>query len=163
MRPSEHSVCNWQITKHQTWERWTQNYYTMRDHIFKAMPYPVRLLVGTMVYRGTVATLHGQGTGRYTPEEIAASRREIWEGVNDLLVAARSSKAGAPTSGAPFWVLGGEHPTEADATLFGFIVSVLLCTAGPDSQVVVKGLPVVLDYADRIQDTYFPDYEKWTL
>jgi hypothetical protein len=147
---------------HQTWERWTQNFYTMRDHIFQTMPYPVRVIVGIVVYRGTVATLHGQGTGRYTPEEIADFRREIWGGVNDLLVAARS-KSGTPSSGKPFWVLGGENPTEADATLFGFIVSVLICTAAPDSQKVVNGFPVVLDYANRIQDTYFPDYEKWKL
>lgn len=134
----------------------------MRDHVFQALPYPVRVVIGIMVYRGTVSTLHGQGTGRYTAEEIAAFRQEIWEAVNDLLLASRA-KAGKASSERPFWILGGENPTEADATLFGFIVSVLLCTAAPDSQKVVKRFPVILDYADRIQGTYFPDYEKWTL
>ncbi|KAI0133686.1 hypothetical protein BJ170DRAFT_690070 [Xylariales sp. AK1849] len=147
---------------YHSWERWTQNYYTMRDHIFQALPYPVRVVVGMMAYRGTIATLHGQGTGRYTPEEISGFRREIWEATNDLLVAARP-KSGNADAGKPFWVFGGEKPTEADTTLFGFIVSVLVCTAGPDSQKVVKAFPVILDYVGRIQDVYFPDYEKWTL
>ncbi|KAI1866778.1 uncharacterized protein JN550_007325 [Neoarthrinium moseri] len=145
---------------YHTWERWTQNYYTMRDHVFHALPYPVRLLVGMMVYRSTVATLHGQGTGRFTPEEITAFRQEIWVAVNDLLIASRSKSERAKPN-EPFWVLGGDSPTEADATLFGFIVSVLLCRAAPDSQKVVRGFPTVLAYADRIHDKYFPDYEKW--
>ncbi|KAK7993022.1 glutathione S-transferase [Apiospora saccharicola] len=162
------------------WERWTQNYYTMRDHIFAAMPYPLRVVIGLLAHRGMVATLHGQGTGRYTAEEIASFRLEIWESINSLLTASRD-KARARARGSsrspgvvwegevggkekePFWVLGGEAPTQADATVFGFVVSVLICTAGPDSQAVVKGFPVILEYADRIQDRYFPDYEKWTL
>ncbi|KAH8666853.1 hypothetical protein BX600DRAFT_511745 [Xylariales sp. PMI_506] len=157
---------------YHTWERWTQNYYTMRDHIFQALPYPVRVLVGLMVHRSAVATLHGQGTGRYSAEEIAAFRLEIWEAVNQLVVAARSTADDSSRSSSssssknkeerqPYWVMGGEGPTEADTTLFGFIVSVLVCTAAPDSQKVVRQFPTVLDYANRIQDRYFPDYEKW--
>ncbi|KAK8084241.1 hypothetical protein PG997_005512, partial [Apiospora hydei] len=151
------------------WERWTQNYYTMRDHIFGALPYPLRVVIGLLAYRGTVATLHGQGTGRYSGEEIAAFRREVWEGVDALLAASRDKARAARGNNEegegkePFWILGGEGPTEADATVFGFVVSVLICTAGPDSQKVVKGFPVILEYAERIQDRYFPDYEKWTL
>lgn len=63
----------------QGFERWIQNYYTMRDHVLWALPYPVRVLVGLLIYRNNVATLHGQGTGRFTPEEIATFRHEIWE------------------------------------------------------------------------------------
>ncbi|KAK9780082.1 putative Glutathione S-transferase [Seiridium cardinale] len=148
---------------YHTWERWVLNYYTMRNHVFQALPYPVRILVGMLVYRSTVATLHGQGTGRYSAEEIAGFRQEIWESVNDLLVESRTkSTSDSAGSQEPFWVFGGEKPTEADATLFGFIVSVLVSTAGPDSQKVVRSFPVVLDYARRIQDKYFPDYESWS-
>ncbi|KAK6067947.1 glutathione s-transferase [Seiridium cupressi] len=131
---------------------------------YHALPYPVRILVGMLVYRSTVATLHGQGTGRYSAEEIAGFRQEIWESVNDLLVESRTkSTSDSAGSQEPFWVFGGEKPTEADATLFGFIVSVLVSTAGPDSQKVVRSFPVVLDYARKIQDKYFPDYESWGL
>ncbi|KAI1775343.1 hypothetical protein F4818DRAFT_416348 [Hypoxylon cercidicola] len=142
-------------------ERWIQNYYTMRDHVLWPIPYPVRVLVGILAYRKTTATLYGQGTGRFTAEEIAVFRREIWEGFSELLVASRSSSK--DDDGEPFWALGGSNPTEADASLFAFIVSVLICTAAPDSQKVVKSFPVLLDYADRIHDRYFPDYEKWTV
>ncbi|KAI1080033.1 putative glutathione S-transferase [Whalleya microplaca] len=145
---------------YHTWERWIQNYYTMRDKVLWSIPYPVRIIVGLLIYRSTTATLHGQGTGRFTGDEIAAFRREIWESLNALLGA---SRAKSRSGGEPFWVLGGEQPTEADTTLFGFVVSALICNAGPDSQKVVRDFPIILDYASRIHDRYFPDYEKWNV
>lgn len=83
------------------------------------------MLVGLLVHRNTLRTLHGQGTGRYSDDEIRASKREIWEAVNGLLA---ESRARAPRK-EPFWALGGDKPTEADATVFGFVVSVLISTA----------------------------------
>jgi len=109
----------------QTRERWTENYYTMRDHALSAIPYPIRVLVGLLIYRSTAQTLHGQGTGRYTDDEIQNFRVEVWEAVNDLLAA---SKTKAHDEGL-FWILGGDEPTEADAALFGFVVSGLISTA----------------------------------
>lgn len=150
---------------YHAYERWTRNYYTMRDHVLWFIPYPIRVIVGLIIYRNTVAILHGQGTGRFSNDEIAEFRREIWGSINDRLTVASRVKSSRSNGDKkePFWVLGGHDPTEADATLFGFIVSVLLCTAAPESQEVVKGFPVILEYASRIHDAYFPDYEKWTL
>ncbi|RYP81171.1 hypothetical protein DL769_002119 [Monosporascus sp. CRB-8-3] len=148
---------------YHTWERWMQNYYAMRDHVLRDAPYPVRVIVGLLIYRKTTATLHGQGTGRFAPEEIAMFRLEIWEAFSDLLRVSKEKKRDVGETRGPFWALGGEDPTEADCVLFGFIVSVLICTAAPDSQKVVRGFPILLEYAGRIHDRYFPDYEKWTL
>ncbi|XDG09085.1 hypothetical protein ABKA04_008700 [Annulohypoxylon sp. FPYF3050] len=142
------------------WERWVQNYYTMRDNVLWSIPYPLRVVIGLIVYRKNVAMFHGQGTGRFTVEEIGEFRREIWEGINALLEVSRSSSKSSSDK-RPFWALGGGQPTEADTSLFGFIVSALICTAGPDSQKEVRGFPILLDYAERIHNTYFPDYEKW--
>ncbi|KAF4629526.1 hypothetical protein G7Y89_g8625 [Cudoniella acicularis] len=143
---------------YHTWERWTQNYYTMREHVLQALSYPMRVFIGLIIYRKTTATLNGQGTGHYSGEEIASFRKEIWESINALLTESKSKAS--RDEGKPFWVLGGERPTEADTTVFGFVVSVLICAAAPDSQEVVRGFPVVLEYASRIHDEYFPDYEK---
>lgn len=94
----------------------------------------MRMLVGQIVYRNHKAMLYGQGTLRLSDEEIRASKREIWGSINGVLADVRSSRAaGSPGSSdskrRPFWFLGGDDPTEVDATLFGFIVSVLLSTA----------------------------------
>lgn len=106
-------------------ERWVDNYYTMRDYALGAIPYPVRVVVGIFAYRKLVSTLHGQGTGRFTNEEVRRAKEEIWGHVDGLLQASRRKAK----EGEPFWALGGEEPSEADATLFGFVVSVLIATA----------------------------------
>lgn len=103
-------------------ELWVDNYYTMRDHILCTLPYPMRVLLGLIIYRKTLRTLHGQGTGRHTVEEMEAFTSEIWEGINDVLTASRANS----TSDTPFWVLQGETPSEADATVYGFIVAQLV-------------------------------------
>lgn len=106
----------------------------MHDHALSSIPWPMRVLIGQIVYRSHKAMLYGQGTLRLSDEEIRASKREIWDSINSVLVAVRSSR-GAGSSGSsdpktrPLWFLGGDEPTEVDTTLFGFIVSVLLCTA----------------------------------
>ncbi|KAL2824163.1 hypothetical protein BDW59DRAFT_89041 [Aspergillus cavernicola] len=146
-------------------ERWIENYYTMRDHVLSAIPYPIRILVGNIAYRGTVRTLHGQGTGRYTADEIRLFRREVWEAVNDLLVASKAKRSTTPSSSdreRPFWILGGEEPTEADTTVYGFVVSSLICDAGPRTRELMMEFPAIREYARRIHDVYFPEYEVWS-
>lgn len=126
---------------YHTFERWNQNYYAMRDHVLKAAPYPVRIIVGLLIYRGTQKTLHGQGTGRFSPDEIAAFRLQIWESFAALLQSSKTDRQQAGVEDAPFWAMGGDGPTEADMVLFAFIVSVLICTAYvlPSSHVDQQG------------------------
>ncbi|KAL4897175.1 hypothetical protein BDV59DRAFT_209522 [Aspergillus ambiguus] len=139
-------------------ERWIENYYTMRDHILSSLPHPVKVVVGLLIYGKTTQMLHAQGTGRYTGDEFSSFRHEIWENINDLLGASKSGQK----DNEPFWVLAGKEPTEADCTVFGFIVSVLVCTAAPNSRALLKEFPIILEYARRIHDRYFPDYTKWS-
>jgi hypothetical protein len=73
-------------------------------------------------------TLHGQGTLRFTPDEIASMRRDIWEEISSLLVSSKSASKNAEQN-LVFWLLGGDRPTEADAVCFGFIVAALTSTA----------------------------------
>lgn len=116
------------LTSSQTRERWIDNYYTMRDHVMWNIPYPVRVVVGLLAHRKHSAMLHSQGILRFTDGEINLFKHEIWGTIAGLL---QASKEGAKLQNAddPFWALGGEQPTEADATLFGFIISVLISTA----------------------------------
>lgn len=100
----------------------------MRPKALAALPYPVQVLVGQLTYRKMSATLYGQGTGRFTAEEITKFKNEVWENVNALLTVS-SQKRGSGSSDGMFFVLGGNEPTEADTTLFGFIASGLVCAA----------------------------------
>jgi hypothetical protein len=142
---------------YNTHERWIDNYYTMRDYSLSKVPFPQRTLFGYLGYRGIVRKLQDQGTGRFSDEEIRSFRQEIWESVNAFL---EDSRKGA-RSGECFWVLGGEEPTEADSTVYGFIASTLVADVGPESKRIVQAFPTVIDYATRIHGHFFPDYEVW--
>ncbi|KAL5345328.1 hypothetical protein ACLOAV_009699 [Pseudogymnoascus australis] len=129
-------------------ERWVHNFYIMRDQgPLSTIPYLPRLIIGQIVYGKIIRTLHGQGTGRYSPVEIAALKLETWTALDALV--------------AKGWVLGGEGPTDADACLFGFLASALTALANPETRAIVQGLPNLRDYAERVHEEYFSDYKKW--
>ena len=72
----------------------------MRDHVLWPVPWPIRVFVGSMIYRNTTATLHGQGTGRFSADEIALFRKEIWESFADLLLESQVDAQEAERLGA---------------------------------------------------------------
>ncbi|KAF2787304.1 hypothetical protein K505DRAFT_329772 [Melanomma pulvis-pyrius CBS 109.77] len=144
-----------------THERWIQNYYVMRDYALSAVPYPLRVVVGMLAFRGNVRKLHDQGTGRFSDAEIRGFIEEIWTGVDGLLEDSRRMNLGRP-EGECYWVLGGEEPTEADATVYGFVASVLVSKAGPESgRLLRERFPRVVSWAERVHGAWFPDYEIW--
>jgi glutathione S-transferase len=146
-----------------SYERWIKNYHSMRDHALHSIPYPLRPLIGLLAYRGNVQKLYSQGTGRFSDSEIRGFIEEVWTGISEMLAESRRQAKGRDAGeGECYWVLGGEEPTEADATLFGFATSVLVCKAGPESTTLLKTkFPIVVDYAERIHGRWFPDYEIW--
>lgn len=153
------ALCEDKLYFYLTRERWVDNFYTMRDGVLAALPYPVRVLVGNLAYRGVTSTLHGQGAGRYSDNEVHELKKEVWESLDALV--SESRMRGAHSSDGPFWVLGKEKPTEADATVYGFVVASLVCTAAPETQKTVRGFPSLVDYAKRIHDIYFGEYDLW--
>jgi len=102
-----------------------ENFYIMRDQgPLAAIPYPIRLFIGWMVYSKITRTLNGQGTGRYTAAELKSLRQEAWNSLDDL-VAETPNRGGHGIQ----WILGGENPTEADACLYGFLAASLTSSA----------------------------------
>ncbi|RLL98468.1 hypothetical protein CFD26_107403 [Aspergillus turcosus] len=146
------------LSFYQNYERWILNFYTMRSKILAALPWPVQVVVGNIVYRKVTRNLQGQGTMSFTEEEISTFREEIWESLNAVVAEAQAKQSDRD---GPFWVWGGERPTEVDAVLFGFIASGLVCDAAPASREIIKGYPALVNYARRIHDKYFPEYELW--
>ncbi len=150
----------------------------MRSSVLSELPYPVQLCVGLLAYHKNMRTLYGQGTGRFTEGEIDSFKWQVWKSIDALLIASKETH-GSTAGGKVFWVLGGNGPSEADTTLYGFIASALVCTAcvylgcsvvcdyantlarAPKTMKIIRSLPGVMDYAQRIHDLYFPDYTHW--
>jgi hypothetical protein len=157
LQPTLTNSCN----LNQGYERWHENYYTMRDGVMSAIPFPIRFFIGLLAYRGNMRNFYGQGTGRFSSEQISIFKQQIWENVNALLEESKQKRGRKGNVDAPFWVLGGEQPSDSDATLYGFIASGLVCTAAPETGSIIRSHPVIMDYADRIHNHHFQDYEKW--
>ncbi|KAK5227373.1 hypothetical protein LTR72_003363 [Exophiala xenobiotica] len=150
------ALCEDELYFYHMREKWLENFYVQRDKALWSIPYPMRIVIGYFVHRRIAHTLQGQGTGRFNDEELRALKTEIWEYVDNIL----AQRLQRVSVSEPAWILGGKDPTEADATLFGFIVSVLVSKSNPESQKLVKSFPNLIDYAGRIHDRFFPDYEK---
>lgn len=101
------------------------NYYTMRSKILGALSWPLQVMIGIFIYKKIVRTIEGQGILKFSKEEIASLHQEIWDTLNSHMIAI--SRPGDRET--PFWILGGDAPTEADATVFAFIASNLVCDA----------------------------------
>jgi hypothetical protein len=144
---------------YDTHERWVKNYYVMRDHAMAKLPYPARIVAGTLAYRGIIQRLHEQGTGRFSDAEISDFTREIWQAVNELLEASLDALEGKDEC---FWILGGKEPSEADTSVFGFVVANLVSESAPWSRSLLKNeFPTTVEYARRIHERYFSDYQMW--
>lgn len=110
-------------------ERWIDNFYIQRDHVLTALSYPLRVVVGLLIYRTHCQTLHGQGTGRYSADEARRFREGIWTSLHGLLEESRKKaleRCGGADDGSCFWCLGGDGPTECDTSVFGFVCSALI-------------------------------------
>lgn len=93
----------------------------MRDQgPLSPIPYPIRIFVGMIAYSTVSKALYGQGTARYSDEERESLRAEGWSSLDQLLAANTQAVKGIP------WLLGGSSPTEADATLYGFLAASLI-------------------------------------
>ena len=54
---------------------------------------------------------------------------EAWTAVNDVLVANNEDRKTGGDGERACWVLGGDRPTEADASLYGMLVAVLIASS----------------------------------
>ncbi|MBN4666179.1 glutathione S-transferase C-terminal domain-containing protein [Pandoraea nosoerga] len=110
---------------------------------FKAIPWPVRPLVQTLIRRKIRGTLHGQGTSRFTPQEQSQ-------------ILARGAQAAAELLGdKPYFF--GDKPCGADATAFGFIASAV----SPHFEMTLRHETEkhanLSAYVQRMRAEFFPD------
>lgn len=84
------------------------NFHKGPVNFFKDVPAPVRPVVVSMIRRKLRKTLHGQGTGRHSTDEITAIGKRSVEAMADYL------------GDKPFFM--GDEPTGIDATMFAFAI-----------------------------------------
>jgi glutathione S-transferase len=125
--------------------RWTgdANFYKGPVKFFARVPGLVRPLVVAMIRRQLRKTLHGQGTGRHSPAEIAALANHAIDAVADYL------------GPKPFFM--GNEPTGVDATMFSFAVGVLCPVFDTPIRIAAERHDNLKRYVGRMLARFYPD------
>jgi glutathione S-transferase len=129
-------------------ERWMDdaNFRKGPAKFFERVPAPMRPFVTAMVRRKLRATLHGQGIGRHSPDEI-------------LALATRSIDAIAEFLGdKPFFM--GSEPTGVDATMFAFACAVLCPHFESRARAVAERRNNLSRYVGRMTARFYPDLKE---
>ena len=129
-------------------DRWTDdaNFRKGPAKFFDKVPAPIRPIVVAMVRRKLRATLHGQGIGRHSPDEI-------------LALATRSIDAIADFLGDKPFFMGGE-PTGVDATTFAFVCGVLCPHFETQTRAVAERHDNLRRYVGRMTARFYPDLKE---
>lgn len=128
------------------WERFMTKEgfaYVARDY-FRLAPWPVRKIAPDMIRRNIVRILHGQGTGRLPPAEIAARARADVDAV-------------ATTLGDSPYLLGSE-PSTFDASMFGFMWAIHSIPYPSYTRDAMLAHPNLLAYLERMRARYWSDW-----
>ncbi len=113
---------------------------------FQKVPAPVRPVVVAMVRRKLRATLHGQGIGRHTRDEIAALGTRSIDAIADLL------------ADKPFFF--GPEPTGADATMFAFACAMLCPHFESPSRAAAERRENLRRYVGRMTARFYPGMDE---
>jgi glutathione S-transferase len=125
-------------------ERWMDdaNFRKGPAKFFERVPAPMRPFVTAMVRRKLRATLHGQGIGRHSPDEILALATRSIDAIADCL------------GDKPFFM--GSEPTGVDATMFAFACAVLCPHFETRGRAVAERRDNLSRYVGRMTARFYP-------
>ncbi len=108
----------------------------IKPALFGAAPPLIRDVVAAMARRNVKRALHGQGYGRFSPQEVYA------HGAADLEALALSM--------SPNGFAVGERPTSYDATLYAFLTNILDAPVETALKAAAQGYPEFSGYLARM-------------
>jgi len=129
-------------------DRWMndENFRKGPARFFDRVPGPIRPFVTMMVRRKVRTTLHGQGIGRHSPEEILALGTRSVDAIADFL------------GDKPFFM--GSEPAGADATIFAFACATLCPHFESRLRSAAERRENLRRYVGRMTARYYPGLEE---
>jgi glutathione S-transferase len=126
-------------------DRWMDdaNFRKGPAKFFEKVPAVIRPIVVAVTRRKLRAALHGQGTGRHSPDEI-------------LVLATRSIDAIADFLGDKPFFMGGE-PTGVDAAMFAFVCGLLCPLFDTRVRAVAERRDNLRRYVGRMTARFYPE------
>lgn len=110
---------------------------------FEKVPAVIRPIVVAVTRRKLRAALHGQGTGRHSPDEILALATRSIDAIADFL------------GDKPFFM--GSEPTGVDATMFAFVCGLLCPHFETQIRAVAERRDNLRHYVGRMTARFYPE------
>jgi glutathione S-transferase len=107
-------------------------------------PAEVREQVAAQIKQGIDAAAHGHGWGRHSVEEATHLCRQDLDALSAVL-------------GDNTWMMGLEHPTTIDATVFGYIGNLLSTPFEDEMSQHARSLSNLAGLCERVRATWFPE------
>lgn len=129
-------------------DRWMddENFREGPRMFFNRVPAPMRPFVIAMVRRRLRATLHGQGLGRFSDDEIRAIAARTIGAIADYL------------GGKPFFM--GAEPTGIDATIFAFACAMFYPVFVSRGREVIEPHENLRRYLGRMTARSYPELNE---
>jgi glutathione S-transferase len=110
---------------------------------FASIPGFLRPAIGVVVRRGTRKTLHAQGTGRHSREEIYTLGKADLQALEDAL------------GDKPFFL--GNEPTSYDAAIYGIVQNLIGIPTGTPLDTFARSLPNLTAFCARVTKRCFEE------
>lgn len=123
--------------------RWIHDdsWKVIKDVFFGKMPFPLKNVVPLIVRKGMRKSLHSQGVGRHSEEDILAIAKTHLDHFDAFL-------------GDKSFCFGDE-PSSIDATLFAFLAQAILFELDSPLSLMARKYERLLNYCERIQKRYY--------
>lgn len=118
----------------------------LTERFFAGLPAPQQHETCVMIRKGMIDQIHAQGMGRHTLAEVARFGCADMQAISDWL------------GEKPFFL--GERPTLVDATLFGYVASIIEVPFASAVRDYGRATPNLLAYCQRIRDRFFPEITR---
>jgi glutathione S-transferase len=122
--------------------RWVddKNWLIIKDTFFGDMPFPLKQIVPSIARKSTIKSLHNQGFGRHTEQEILHIAKTHFESIDLFLVGKKFAF--------------NEELSLVDVILFSFLSQIALCSIESPLKDLLHKYTNVVDYCQRLNDVY---------
>ena len=126
------------------YSRWIddRNWPALRDYLFQAIWYPLRLVIAGMIRKKVRCNLYGHGLGRHSQTEIYALARQDLQAMSDLL-------------GEHDFVFG-DRPSRFDCTLHAYVAGTIQCSLHSPLNDAGLEFANLVAYNERMNALYYP-------
>ncbi len=125
------------------WARWKSDkiWPQLKESFFGNLPFILKDVVAKKVRRDVIKSLHGQGLGRHSEQEIKQIMAADLKAMSDYL------------GDKSFFF--GDKATTVDAAAYGFLAELILAPLQSSLTQVAKGYPNLVSFCHRIQRIYY--------